>query len=334
METNLLRYVENVLGLNGTDKTRNMNRTPIAFFAYERPEHTARALESLNLNQGAAESELFIFCDGAKQADDSRGVEEVRRLVKSRKWCGKVHVIERDENLGLANSIIQGVTEIINHYGRVIVIEDDLVLSPHFLHYMNDALEIYKDTQKVMHVSGYMFPVKAGLPETFFLRFVSSWGWGTWKRAWEQFEPDIAVHMERLPDKGFKSGLDAGGHVRASVMIEEQSRKGIDSWAIRWYASVYYHGGLSLYPRRTMVTNIGHDGSGVHCGKTKKYDTTLSDKRVQVVRVPVVESEQAFERVVGFYRRLNRWSCPYIVYSYFMHCINRLLPSEMKGRMP
>src|SRR3989304_5243769 len=110
-----------------------MSKAPIAFFAYKRPEHTRRSLESLSLNEGAEASELFIFCDGVRGPEDEKTVEEVRSLVRSRKWCGKVNIIERDKNLGLAKSVIAGVTEIEGRYGRIIALEDDLVLSPHFL---------------------------------------------------------------------------------------------------------------------------------------------------------------------------------------------------------
>ena len=141
-------------------------------------------------------------------------------------------IIERDENRGLADSIISGVTEIVNRYGRIIVLEDDLVLSSQFLNYMNDALEIYKDSEKVMHISGYMFPVKGELPETFFYRTTSCWGWATWKRAWDSFEPDSNKLLNIIKDKGLKRKFDIEGSTGHYKMLQMQSKGKVNSWAV------------------------------------------------------------------------------------------------------
>src|SRR3990172_10340623 len=136
-----------------------MSKAPIALFVYKRPEHAERTLKSLSRCNSADESELYIFCDGYKGAKDAEGVAEVRKVVRSRKWCKKINIIEQDKNIGLSNSIIYGVTEVCNRYGRVIVIEDDLLTSKYYLDYMNKALDIFENNERVMQISGHMFPV-------------------------------------------------------------------------------------------------------------------------------------------------------------------------------
>lgn len=283
-----------------------MNNTPIAFFAYNRPEHTKKALESLSQCGGAVESELFIFCDGSKKPEDEENVKAVRILVKSKKWCGKVNIIERDKNRGLANSIISGVTEIVNRYGRIIVLEDDLVLSPEFLNYMNDALEIYKDIQKVIHISGYMFPVKGELPETFFYRATSCWGWATWKRAWEKFEPDVNNLLASFQDKNQRWKFDIEGSMNYYKMLQYQATGKINSWAIRWYASVFLDGGLCLHPGKSFVKNIGHDRTGIHCTLTDVYTVTVHKKRIFYFTQEIRENEEVVKLMADFYRSLKK----------------------------
>jgi hypothetical protein len=244
-----------------------MPKAPIAFFAYNRPEHTRKSLESLAANEGTAESELFIFCDGPKNPEDEEAVREVRRLVKSRKWCGKVNILERNDNLGLADSIIGGVTDIVNRYGNVIVLEDDLVIAPCFLKFMNEALEYYINEKKVMQISGNMFDVVVeNKADAIFLPFTTSWGWATWERSWKHFDPIMSKYNKLKKDKSLRYKFNLEGAYDYFNMLESQIKGNIDSWAIRWYLSVFMMGGLTLYPVRSLVRNIGFDGSGIHCG--------------------------------------------------------------------
>lgn len=281
-----------------------MDKAPIVFFAYNRPRHTGQTLESLAKCEGAAESELFVFCDGPKQSQDEEAIQQVRSIVKGRKWCGTVNVIERDENRGISKSIIAGVSEVVNRYGRIIVLEDDVVLSPQFVNYMNDALEVYADKPEVMHISGYMFPVKGELPETFFYRNTSCWGWGTWKRAWVNFEPDAHKLLAGFDDKDKKKKFNIEGSMNFYRMLQKQAKGKIDSWAIRWYASVFLAGGLCLHPGVPLAKNIGLDNSGVHCGATDAFNVRLAQKRVADFSMDIKESEEAVRLMVNFYRSL------------------------------
>ena len=290
-----------------------MDKAPIAFFVYNRPEHTRRALESLAQCEGAVKSELFIFCDGPKQPEDEEAVRRVRTLVKSRQWCGKVNIIERDENRGLADSIIAGVTEIVNRYGRIIVLEDDLVLSSQFLNYMNDALEIYKDVSRVMHISAYMFPVTGEPPDTFFYRVSSCWGWATWKRAWDKFEADADKLLNMINARGLKKTFDIEGSIAYYEMLKAQSEGKLDSWAVRWYASVFLLDGLCLHSGKSLVLNIGHDGSGIHCDNTGAFSVKLIQKKVTKFTNDIIEDKRTVTMLTHFFLSLKKPIFPRII---------------------
>lgn len=302
-----------------------MTLSPVALFAYKRPVHTRRVLESLVANECASKSELFIFCDGPARPEDTEAVKEVRRLVKSRQWCGKVNIIERYKNLGLANSIIIGVTELCDKYGRVIVLEDDLVLSPQFLNYMNDALEIYKEIPKVMHISGYMFPVRGELPETFFYRATSCWGWGTWKRAWDKFESNASELLPKFENKSLQYQFNINGSYDFFNMLKEQAAGKIDSWAIRWQAKVFLEGGFCLHPRASLVNNIGHDGTGVHCGSTEVFDVKISTHRVSNFPSDICENENAIKLMSEFFMSLKKRTLSGRVLDGLLQIINRTI---------
>src|ERR1700756_846434 len=178
------------------------NLAPIALFVYNRPEHTRRTISYLQKNLLADESRLFIFSDAAKTENDKAKVDEVRQLIKEVTGFKSVKVTERKKNLGLAESIISGVTQLVNEYDKVIVFEDDLLSSPFTLQFFNEALARYKTEDKVMHIGAYMYNLdKKGLPQTFFFRAATSWGWATWARAWKDFEPDVDVLLKQFDQK-------------------------------------------------------------------------------------------------------------------------------------
>ena len=166
------------------------NLAPIALFVYNRPDHMRRTLSYLQKNELAAESRLFIFSDGAKTGADEAKIVEIRQQAKLVTGFKSVKVIERKANVGLANSIISGVTQLVNEYGKVIVFEDDLLSSPYTLEYFNEALDQYANQPEVMHIGAYMYDLKTpNLPQTFFYRAATSWGWATWARAWKSLIP-------------------------------------------------------------------------------------------------------------------------------------------------
>jgi len=173
---------------------------PIALFVYNRPEHTRRTLKFLQANFLAEESRLYIFADAAKTPSEEESVNQVLEIIKSAEGFKNIKIIQQKTNLGLAQSIIKGVSELIETYGKVIVFEDDLLSSPYTLEYFNEALDKYQKDEKLMHISAYMYPLAFAddLPETFIYRAVHSWGWATWKRAWDHFNPDIDDLISRF----------------------------------------------------------------------------------------------------------------------------------------
>lgn len=242
-----------------------MNYSPIALFVYKRPEHTRLTLESLMQCPEFTDSPLYVFCDGVKKEEDREKVNQTRALVHSL-LNGKAKIIESSENKGLANSIIAGVSNICEIYGRAIVLEDDLVVAPEFLTFLNAALDQYQDQESVMQVSGYMFPIPELIVETeaLFLPFTYSWGWATWQRAWSKFDPQSTGWEVLKSDKDMRSRFDLDDSYSLFNMLNQQMSGKIDSWAVRWYWSVFKHNGNVLYPPQSYITNIGLDGSGTH----------------------------------------------------------------------
>jgi hypothetical protein len=246
---------------------------PIAIFAYKRLHHLSRLIDSLLANELFARSPLFVFCDGARTKDDQDAVSRTRALVHER--LGSYgEIVEQKTNKGLAQSIITGVTELCSRYGRVIVLEDDLALHPGCLEFLNAALRHYSEDARVYHVNAYRYPLPpASAPH--FLRLTSSWGWATWQRAWAHFEPDATLLERRIREAGLISAMDFEGAFHYYAMLQAQVQGKVDSWAIRWYASVLLRGGLALCPNASQVSNHGLDNSGAHCETTSDYDVVL-----------------------------------------------------------
>lgn len=255
-----------------------MPLAPIALFAYKRPEHLTRVIESLRVNPLARVSQLHVFSDGPKHSADHPAVKQVRALIRTIEGFAQVTVHERVGNLGLAQSVIEGVTELSRAYGRVIVLEDDLIVAPTFLTFMNQALRRYEDEQKIMQVSGYMFPLAHSerVGSTFLCRVPASWGWGTWERAWKSLDLDSVKLLTLLQDEGRKHEFNVKGAYPYFEHLERQVEGKLDVWGVRWYASMFVRGGLCLYPAQSLVQNIGMDGSGSHCGISHLFDVHLS----------------------------------------------------------
>ena len=286
---------------------------PIALFVYNRLWHTKKTVESLSKNYLAQKSELVIFSDGAKNSSQEENVENVREYVKSIKGFKSVTIIEKDKNYGLANSIIAGVSQVVNEYGKIIVLEDDLVLSDFFLEYMNKALMTYEKSEEVISIHGYCYPVKDNLPETFFLKGADCWGWATWKRGWALFEFDASKLLQEIKDQNIEKEFDFNSSIEYVKMLRNQVNGKIDSWAIRWHASAFLLGKLTLYPGVSLVNNIGIDSSGTHLGTTKKFNTQISSKEIVVQPIPFEESVLAKKAFEEYFRSIkpNFWQKSY-----------------------
>ncbi|NGF57220.1 glycosyltransferase [Parapedobacter sp. SGR-10] len=276
---------------------------PIALFVYNRPFHTRRTIEALEKAEQAAESELVVFSDGAKDAEAIAKVNEVRAILRE-PWAFKtITIVEREKNWGLAANIIDGVTKVVNAYGRAIVLEDDLEISPYGLRYFNDGLDRYEQEARVMEISGYMYPVKnvEKLPETFFFRVANSWGWATWKRAWADFNADIYALTADFSKQDIKRfSIDHSENFWKQINAFKAGK--INSWAIRWYLSIFNQGGLVLYPRHSMIQNIGTDGSGTHSDNDSMYRVMLAEEAVTYFPDKIEEHRVAYESIKHFYR--------------------------------
>jgi hypothetical protein len=276
--------------------------SPIALFVYNRLDHTRQTIEALQKNIFADQSQLFIFSDGPKTEAQVGNVKAVRELTKAVKGFERVHITEREQNLGLARSVISGVTELVEKYGKVIVLEDDMLTSPFFLQYMNEALDMYEKEESVISIHGYIYPVAEKLPETFFLKGADCWGWATWKRGWDLFETDAQKLLDELQDRKLTYSFDFNNSHPYTRMLKDQIEGKVDSWAIRWYASAFVKGRYTLYPGKSLVKNIGVDGSGMHCGSNENYLAEISNKKVKLKKIPIVTDQKAFQAVRIFFK--------------------------------
>ena len=276
------------------------NFAPIALFVYNRPEHTRRTIKFLQQNLLANESRLFIFSDAAKDSSQQLLVDEVRAIIRLVDGFKSVEIIERKTNFGLAESIINGVSTLVSEYGKVIVFEDDLISSAYTLQYFNDALQRYQNEEKVMHIGAYMYPLKGeNLPETFFYRAATSWGWATWERAWKDFEPDVNKIIARF-DRKKKNEFSIQGTMNFWKQIIEFKRGRNNSWAIRWYASIFLKGGLTLNPSKSLINNIGHDGSGIHSGLNDIYHVIINPVLLTTFPEKIEENKEAYLAIKDF----------------------------------
>jgi len=303
---------------------------PIAYFAYNRPDHTLRSLTSLAQNPESRDSELFIFCDDARTPEHRNAVDEVRHIVRSRQWCRSVHIKEYGENHGCAQSVMNGVTHVCSEFGRVIVVEDDLIVSPHFLHFMNAALAKYETEARVMQISGHMFPVALSAEtDTVFLPFTSSWGWGTWLRAWERLDPTMSGHDTLKHDRKLRQRFDLDDSYPFFRMLEAQLHGRIDSWAIRWYLTAFMSDGLALYPAVSLVQNIGFDGSGTHCGKvSRSANPVFPDSQLSSYPAVIETNAETYSEVCDYLRTMNKKDLPAL--SYLKSCLSKAIDTCRK----
>lgn len=310
----------------------NNKLAPILLFAFNRPLHTRKTLEALADNHLADKSVLYIFADGPKDKMDDESLEkikDVRKLIKERQWCQEVHIIEADKNKGLANSIIDGVTQIVNEHEKVIVLEDDLITSRGFLQFMNEALTKYEAEDKIMHVSGYQFPIDVpALGEASFIPITASWGWGTWKRAWALFDPLSTGYEQLKHNKELIYNFDLGGtYPYSDMLIQQLEKHTIDSWAIRWWWSVFSNQGISLFPDYSLVKNIGFGKDATHTKGRNPFESFdfKWDYFIKSYPATIQENKQLTSALQKLYRSINpdKKSTTNKIWRKFMHKVYR-----------
>jgi hypothetical protein len=284
-----------------------MQLAPIVIFTYNRPWHTQQVLDSLALNEEAKDSLLYIYCDGAKDNAEEKIVKEinqVRLIAKSEHRFKQVIVKEQPKNKGLANSIIDGVTEIVNKHGFIIVLEDDIIVSNYFLKYMNEALLKYELEEMVISISAYIYPIN-NLPTQFLIKGADCWGWATWKRGWGLFEYDGKKLLNQLEKKKLTHSFDFNDSYPFTQMLKNQINGKNNSWAIRWHASAFLNNKLTLYPNISLVNNIGFDGSGTHSGNEKHYKTGLLELPMALETLQISENIDATRMISSYFKTLN-----------------------------
>lgn len=273
---------------------------PIALFAYKRPSHLRRTLEALQRDPLFARSAVHIFCDGARSEADHDLVGQTRDVARALA-TPLTHLVFKDRNQGLRRSIVDGVTELTEAHGRVIVIEDDLVVGDQFLTFMNAALDRYAENPAVFQVSGHQFPVTVATGETpLFLPFTTTRGLATWKRAWRHFDASATGFRELLDNRRLRKQFDLDGSYPYFRMLRRQQAGEVDSWGILWYLSVFRQQGLAVFPRQSLVSNEGFDGSGTHCTSSSGIaNQTVRWVEMRCTTMPrdAVVDEAAFELI-------------------------------------
>lgn len=294
-----------------------MSFAPIALFVYNRPIHTQKTITHLLANKEAKDTELFIFSDAAKNKQQVANVTAVRNYIHSIQGFKKITIIEREQNIGLAKSIISGVSDIVQQYGKIIVFEDDLICSPYTLQYFNDALDFYEPYEQIMHINAYNYPIKyVPVHDTFLFRASSSWGWATWQNCWNKFEENIDTLIAQFDKEKIKQ-FSIDHSMNFWQQIHELKNGKNNSWAIRWYASIFLHKGLCVTPKYSLIQNIGADGSGVHSGvndiyNVEIYNQPLSKEKFYSGSDESVEGYNALKyffkhRKGSFFKRIKRF---------------------------
>ena len=301
-----------------------MKLAPIVLFVYNRPSHTKRTVEALQKNELARESKLFVYCDNAKNEDSLESVDDVRSYVDTIDGFKKVTVIKRERNWGLAASIIDGVTKTVGEYGRVIVLEDDLVASPYFLKFMNDGLNIFEKREDIFSITGFNFPEKqlkipSNYKDEIYLSYrCMSWGWATWKDKWYKVDWDVK-DFDMFSHDTDKIKLFNRGGEDLFPMLQNQLNGEIDSWAIRFCFGHSVNNAYCVYPVKSLINNEGFDGSGVHCGvdKSNKFKNELLDNIAPKINKNVLINKEIIDNFYlinkkSFFRRVKNLIRRYI----------------------
>lgn len=257
---------------------------PVVIFVYNRPDHTKRTIDALSKNILAKETSLYIYSDASKNDSNNVKVQETRAYIETIPELGlfkDVTIYKSEHNKGLACSVINGVSEVISKYEKVIVLEDDLVSSIDFLSFMNDALDFYNGNNKIWSICGYSFSMNIpnDYVEDVYLSYrAGSWGWGTWKDRWDTVDWDVRDYPQFKQDRNLREKFNRGGRDMAN-MLDVQMLGKIDSWAIRWCYTQSKMDKLTVYPISTKIKNIGIDGTGTHSGVNPKYDVSFNEKK-------------------------------------------------------
>lgn len=297
------------------------NLAPIVLFVFRKPKVTERVLNALSKNPLAEQSTLYIYADGPKEnasPEALNDIKKVRQIIRKKKWCKEVIIIECDKNKGLANSVITGVTEIVNKHGRVIVMDDDQLPAKGFLKYLNDALNLYEKEERVFQISGYVFPFTNNVPSTYSAHFIpltASPAWGTWKRAWDKFAPQVKGYeiLKTNPDLSYRFDVD-GIYPYTQMLFAQMEEKKVDSWAIRWWWTVFKNKGLALSPDKSLTQYLPSGAKATHVkGNDLPFTHHDFDKNYLIKNFPseIIVNEEYFDRVKDALKKITDYSPKY-----------------------
>lgn len=282
------------------------NLAPIVLFVYNRPAHTQKVVEALQKNKEAKHSDLFIFSDAPKNENANEKVSQVRSYIKTITGFKAITIKEQAQNQGLAKSIVNGVTEVVNRFGKIIVLEDDIETSPYFLKFMNKTLQFYETEKRIWSITGFSYPIKhAELPEAFCYFAISAWGWGTWEDRWKHFDknPNKYISLISTPEDihhfNFYGTADRYWKFMANRTGE------LNTWALFWYAVQFVNNGLQIMPAKPLSKNIGMDNSGVHCEAVSIFDCDFSENEIEFDfnKIPIEENRLATKLICDFFRK-------------------------------
>ena len=285
----------------------------IVIFAYNRSAHLFRCISTLLANEEARNFSIEVFIDGPKSDFDVAEQKKIIYYLEILNIFENIKIYKRKENTGLSRSIIAGLRDVFSRYEAAIIIEDDLEVSPYLLEFFTSALNLYKDDSSVASIHGFSYPLEGDLSQTYFLKGADCWGWATWRNRWAEFEEDAQVLIDGIIRENAVNRFDLDGNYAYFKMLKKQSRGEIDSWAIRWHASMFLKNKFTLFPRVSLVENKGMDGSGTHYNVTanaspNKKMSRLSRKPIKLVKQTVIEDELARESLKRFLLKKNKTS--------------------------
>ena len=276
---------------------------PVVVFAFNRPTHLKNLLESLANNRYAEATSVVVYVDGPRNDFDRARQVEIFELLKGHYNFKSLSTIVSVENKGLAKSIRFGVTQMLADSPKVIVLEDDLLLSPSFLEFMNCGLDVYETSNKVASIHGFQYPIAGDFREPVFFRGADCWGWATWSDRWNLVSFDSQLLLDQIQSSGLIDEFNLSGNMDFYGMLQKQASGGVDSWAICWHASMFLQNKLTLFPPESLVQNNGNDGSGVHSGINNFFETELAGLSEWEFPVDIEESD-VFRNLLGeFYRK-------------------------------
>jgi putative methyltransferase (TIGR04325 family) len=266
--------------------------TAIALFGWKRPHHLHQVLQSLSVNREIAGLPLYIFLDGPRNDVDQSECDLCFKIADKFDSALSKQIIRSTTNLGLFNSVIQGVSLVLQQYESLIMLEDDIVVSPYFLSYMIQGLSLYRDVPEVASIHGFTPNIIPSPPSSFFLPGADCWGWATWRHQWRRMRFHAAALAQEIRSKQLTKTFNLNGNYDYLRMLDDRAVNRNNSWAILWHASCFLAGKVTLYPSKSLVSNIGLDGSGEHCTSAKDLytDSSFDEIKINLLEPTVEES--------------------------------------------